>query len=106
MVGLDGFRVIRSDRGRARRGGGVALYLRKNLRYRVVARSTPTSVVDCLFVELRLPYPVLGFSIYGMELEPLVSKYSAILVLVDFNHDVVRREGRVLRLLEDLKNLD
>jgi hypothetical protein len=41
-----------------------------------------------------------------MELEPLVSKYFAVLVLGDFNHNVVRREGRVPRFLEDLKNLD
>jgi hypothetical protein len=33
LVGLDGFMVIRADRGGGRRGGGVALYLRDNLRY-------------------------------------------------------------------------
>jgi Reverse transcriptase (RNA-dependent DNA polymerase) len=87
------------------------------LRYKVVARSTPTSVVDYLFIELRLPYPILvctvynppninGFSIYGTELEPLVSKYSDILVLGDFNHDVLKRDGRVVGFLEDLKNLN
>jgi hypothetical protein len=65
QVGLDGFRVIRADRGGGRRGGGVALYLRENLRYMVVARSTPTSVVDYLFIELRLPYPILVCSIYN-----------------------------------------
>jgi hypothetical protein len=100
LVGLDGFRVVRADRGGGRRGGGVALYLRENLRYKVVARPTPTSVVDYLFIELRIPYPVLvcaiynppninGFSIFGTELEPLVSKYSDVLVLGDFNHEKV-----------------
>jgi hypothetical protein len=75
-----------------------ALYLREGLRYKVVARSKPTSIVDYLFIELRLPYPLLvcvvynpplinGFSIYGSELEPLISKYSDVLVLGDFNHD-------------------
>jgi Reverse transcriptase (RNA-dependent DNA polymerase) len=116
-VGLDGFRVIRADRGGGRRGGGVALYLRENLRYKVVARSTPTSVVDYLFIELRLPYPILvcviynppninGFSVFGPELEPLISKYSDVLILGDFNHDVLRSDGRVSRFLEDLKNLN
>jgi hypothetical protein len=73
--------------------------------------------VDYLFIELRLPYPVLvctfynppninGFSIFGTELEPIVSKYSDVLVLGNFNHDVLRGEGRVIRFLEDLKNLD
>jgi hypothetical protein len=49
QVGLDSFRVIRADRG------GVALYLRENLRYKVVLRCTPFSVVDKLFIEPRLP---------------------------------------------------
>jgi hypothetical protein len=34
MVGLDGFRVVRVDRVGGRRGGGVALYLSENLRYK------------------------------------------------------------------------
>jgi hypothetical protein len=73
--------------------------------------------IDYLFIELRLPYPVLvcaiynppninGSSIFGTELDPLVSKYCDVLVLGDFNHDVTRGEGRVTRFLEDLKNLD
>jgi hypothetical protein len=76
-------------------GGGVALYLKENMRYKVVVRSTPTSVVDYLFVELKLPYPILvctiyppninGFSIFGPEFESLVSKYSDVLVLGDFS---------------------
>jgi Reverse transcriptase (RNA-dependent DNA polymerase) len=117
QVNLNGFRVIRADRGGGRRGGGVALYLRENIRYKVVARSTPTSVVDYLFIELRLPYPILvcaiynppninGFSIFGTELEPLVSKYTDVLVLGDFNHDVRKSENRVMKFLEDLKNLN
>jgi hypothetical protein len=117
QIGLSGFRVVRADRGGGRRGGGVALYLKEDLRYKVVARSTPTSVVDYLFVELRLPYPLLicaiynppnvnGFSFYGSELEPLVSKYSDILVLGDFNHDILRGENRVRNFLDDLNNLN
>jgi retron-type reverse transcriptase len=117
QVSLSGFRVVRADRGGGRRGGGVALYLKEGLRYKVVARSTPTSVVDYLFVELRIPFPLLicviynppninGFSFYGTVLEPLVSKYPDILVLGDFNHDVIKKENRVLKFLEDLKNLN
>jgi hypothetical protein len=55
LVDLDGFRVLRADKGGGRRSGGVALYLREISRYKVVARSAPTSVVDYLFIELRLP---------------------------------------------------
>jgi Reverse transcriptase (RNA-dependent DNA polymerase) len=117
QINLNGFRVVRADRGGGRRGGGVALYLREGMRYKVVARSTPTSVVDYLFVELRLPYPLLvcvvynppnidGFSIYGTELEPLVSKYSDVLVLGDFNHDVLRTENRISKFVNDLKDLN
>jgi Reverse transcriptase (RNA-dependent DNA polymerase) len=116
-VELSGYRVIRADRGGGRRGGGVALYLREGLRYKVIARSTSSSVVDYLFIELRLPYPLLvcvvynppninGFSIYGTELEHLISQYTDILLLGDFNHDVMRSENRVTKFLEDLKNLN
>lgn len=117
QVGLGGFRVIRADRGGGRRGGGVALYLKEGLRYKIVARSAPTALVDYLFIELRLPTPMLvgvvynppninGFSFYGTELEPLVSKYTDILVLGDFNHDILKNETRVVKFLEDLKSLN
>jgi Reverse transcriptase (RNA-dependent DNA polymerase) len=117
QVSLDGFRVVRADRGGGRRGGGVALYLKEGMRYKVVARSTPSSLVDYLFIELRLPYPLLvcviynppninGFSVYGTELEPLVSKYSDILVLGDFNHDILKSDNRSTKFLEDLSNLN
>jgi hypothetical protein len=117
QVCLNGFRVVRADRGGGRRGGGVALYLKDGMRYKIVARSNPSSVADYLFVELRLPYPLLvcviynppnidGFSIYGTELEPLISKYSDILVLGDFNHDILKRDNRTMKFLEDLNNLN
>jgi Reverse transcriptase (RNA-dependent DNA polymerase) len=117
QVNINGFRVVRADRGGGRRGGGVALYLKDGMRYKVVARSTPTSVVDYLFIELRLPYPLLvcviynppninGFSVYGTELEPLISQYSDVLVLGDFNHDVLKSESRIRTFLEDLNHLN
>jgi hypothetical protein len=117
LIALDGYRVVRADRGGGRRGGGVAIYLKEGIRYKIVARSTPSSVVDYLFLELRLPYPLLvcvvynppninGFPVYGTELEPILSKYSDILVLGDFNHDVLRSENRVQNFLEDFKSLN
>jgi hypothetical protein len=117
QVSLNGFRVIRSDRGGGRRGGGVAIYLKEGLRYKIIARSEPTAPVDYLFIELRLPFPLLvcviynppnidGFSTYGPVLEPLVSKYTDVLVLGDFNHDLLKSEGRVTKFLEDFQNLN
>jgi hypothetical protein len=41
-------------RAKGRRGSGVALYLRTNLRYKLVARSTPVTVVYYIFVELKV----------------------------------------------------
>jgi hypothetical protein len=60
-VNLSGFCVVRVDRG----GDGVTLYLKEDLRYTVVAWSTPTSVEDCLFVKSRLLYPILICAIYN-----------------------------------------
>jgi hypothetical protein len=52
------------------------------------------------------PPHINGFSIYDPELEPLISQYSNIIVLGDFNHDVLKSEGRVVKFLEDLNNLN
>jgi hypothetical protein len=40
QVNINGFRVVRADRGGRRRGSGVALYLKEGMRYKVIARST------------------------------------------------------------------
>jgi hypothetical protein len=86
-----------------RRGGGVALYLREGLRYRVVVRSTPSSVVDYVFIKIRLPYLLLvcviynppninGFLVFATEEAP---KYSDTLVIGNFNHDILKSDNRV-----------
>jgi hypothetical protein len=84
QVGLHVFRAVRADMvGRRRGEGGLHLLHTDNLS-----------------IELRLPYPFLVcaiynhpninvFSIFGSELEPLISKYSDLLILGDFNHDVL-----------------
>jgi hypothetical protein len=73
--------------------------------------------VDYLSVELILPYPILicaiysplninGFSIFGPKPNPLFSKYTDVLILGDFNHDVLKSDVRVTRFFKDLKNFD
>jgi hypothetical protein len=62
---------------------------------------------------LSLPH-LKGFSIYEIDLEPLVSKYFDILVLVDFNYVVFGfakpfRDFKIIdmeALLNDVSNLD
>jgi hypothetical protein len=43
---------------------------------------------------------------FGPELESLVSKYSFVLVLGDFNNDVRKSDTRISKFLEDLQNLN
>jgi Reverse transcriptase (RNA-dependent DNA polymerase) len=116
-VALNGFRVIRADRGGGRRGGGVAIYLKNNIRYKVIVRSEPTSPVDYLFIELRMPFPILvgvvynpptinGFDNFGTLLEDLIPKYSDVLLLGDFNHDILKTEKRITDFVENFKNIN
>jgi len=116
-VGLNSFRVTRADRGGGRSGGGVAIYLKNNLRYKVIQRSDPNSSVDFLFIELRLPFPLLvgvvynpptinGFDSFGNLLEDLIPKYTDVLILGDFNHDILKNDRRTNEFVENFKNLN
>jgi hypothetical protein len=65
QVSLNGFRVIRVERGGARHGGGVAFYLKDEMRYKIISRLEPNSPVDYLVIELRLHRPLLACVIYN-----------------------------------------
>jgi Reverse transcriptase (RNA-dependent DNA polymerase) len=51
-VEIPGYQVIRADRQDGRRGGGVAMYIKSDLRTKILARSPATSAIDYLFVEI------------------------------------------------------
>jgi hypothetical protein len=74
----------------------IAFYLREYLSYKVVARSTSSSVAAILVCAIYNSPNINGFSILGSKLEPLISKYSDVLILSDFDHDVLKNlVGRV-----------
>jgi hypothetical protein len=96
---------------------GRRLVLEGESEVQIVARSTPLFEVNYLFIEVILPYPILvcaiynspnikSITIFGSELEPLIFKYSDVLILGDLSHDVLKSNGRVTRFLVDLGNLN
>lgn len=45
---LEGFHLIRNDRTAKKRGGGVGIYLRNHIEYKIVSQSPETSLDGCL----------------------------------------------------------
>lgn len=61
-VELEGYTLTRSDRNSKTksRGGGVAFYLKKNVKFSVIAKSENDSEIDYLFIKLKHVHLVCG----------------------------------------------
>lgn len=101
-VEIPGFKLIRHDRQRklnAREpiGGGVCLYVRKSLKYKIIICSKANSLTEFLFIEVDLngrkiavgviyrPPNAIGVSDLTDLFSNLISTYSEIVVIGDFN---------------------
>ncbi|CAK1588724.1 unnamed protein product [Parnassius mnemosyne] len=116
---LSGFSLIRNDRV-DRRGGGVAIYLRCDFSYKIVASSSPyyTASAEFLFLEVCVkgaklilgvvycPPSVDYFSSLETILESLGSKYSHHIIMGDFNTDLLTphssRSSKLLHIVESV----
>lgn len=99
LVGLCGFVAVRSDR-HAKRSGGVIMYIREDLNYKVVKVSEKVSS-EFLFVELIFPdskvlvgayykAPRVGeLDVLEDVLLELTVRYDDVLLLGDFNEDLL-----------------
>lgn len=96
MVKLEGFKLIRNDRCSSSRGGGVCIYIRKDINYKTLHKSNGQHVVEYLFLELNFPSSnvILGvvynaqiddFSEFEHVLRELSMKYPDIVIAGDFN---------------------
>lgn len=108
-VDIEGYRLLRNDR-QLRRKGGVALYVRKSLRVRVVSESVSViGTLEYLFVELCLAsHKVLLGVMYKPpkvddidKLDELLQRFSVsypeILIAGDFNEDLIVRSAKTRR---------
>lgn len=109
LVKIEGFELIRHDR-RNKRGGGVAFYLKSNLKYKTLFKSHPNSKVEFLFLEINNNAGcvfVLGV-VYNPPANPrfdplkrclreISSIYENCLVLGDFNLNMLDQVAPVKR---------
>lgn len=96
-VKIDNYEIIRNDRY-AKRGGGVAIYLRKGLNYKVVASSQGISS-EYLFIEIIFPDSkiLLGayykapnvdeVDVFESVVSELATSYDDVIILGDFNEN-------------------
>lgn len=95
-IAIKGFNIIRNDR-KKKRGGGVMMYVRTGIKYKVIAMSN-RSDIEYLFVEMNINNnKVLIGIVYrprgrleeiDKELEMICSNYSSIILMGDFNLDL------------------
>ncbi|CAG9113625.1 unnamed protein product [Plutella xylostella] len=116
---LPGYVLVRNDRvGRA--GGGVAIYLKSDIPFSVIAQSPSSSnaPAEYLFLEINLGVKVLlgvsycppsnnYFPSLEAVLENITPNYSHHLIMGDFNTDVLVPDSRTrkLRSIVDSVNL-
>ena len=54
MYWLNRFDLIRHDRGNGNRGGGVDIYFKKGLQYKILFKSVPSDPVEYIGVDFKL----------------------------------------------------
>jgi hypothetical protein len=114
---IPGYRVIRADRKDGRRGGGVAMFIKSNLKFKVLARSSDACCINYLFVELKYhgndvlvglvynPPRIDGLSIYFPILEELYTKYEHSIFLGDLNINLLMNTEKSLQLRQKMESV-
>lgn len=110
LIELSGYKLVRNDRVH-RRGGGVALYARENIPYRIVKQSTPGPgpLLEYIFLEVNLQKqflvgvlyspPALGyFQEFDSVLGELMPYYSDFIMMGDLNTCMLHSTNRSKQL--------
>lgn len=94
---ISGYSCCRNDRPCVR-GGGVALFVSKSIKYKVVYSGSQYGIVECLFVELLLGsrnvlvgvvyLPRGNFRAFESEVADVLVRYSDVIILGDFNNNL------------------
>jgi hypothetical protein len=119
-VSLNGFRVFRRDRFRGRDrgvvGGGVALYVRDNIKAQMVKKSIDEAIIEYILVSLDLNgVSVLVGSVYCpdsrhfpemaefiAELSTISMDFDHLIVLGDFNIDLMQSGQSITKQYSEL----
>ena len=98
FVRYDNYTLIRNDRV-GQRGGGVAFYVRENIKHKLIFKSSPGSSVEQLWIEVCINHekvaigciykpPHINYSEFEQlehTLSYVVAEYQHVLLLGDFN---------------------
>lgn len=99
IIMLNGYNLYRGDR--VRHGGGVAIYVKNNLRSKFIVKSSPNDLVEHIFVEVTTsnskvligsvyrPNRNICFNNFFNMLEMLTVSYTDIIVAGDFNSNII-----------------
>lgn len=98
MLHIEGYRILRNDRRDQKRGGGVAIYLRKDLKYSIISKSSYCEgFCEFIITEVTKDFnkiliacvynPHKTHSIFNFfdVLNPFTAKYKEIVTGGDFN---------------------
>lgn len=105
FVDLCNYNLLRSDRVRTEQlqhGGGVALYIKSNLKYKIVLKSTEYDLMEYIFVEIlanehKTLVGVVYRRRYNIDMQALFDvlgeisfRYSKVIVTGDLNSDLLK----------------
>jgi hypothetical protein len=117
MMEISGYRLLRADRTDGRRAGGVGLYVKSGISYKILGKSTSDQPTDFLFVDLKLfgtrvlvgviycPPGVDGTPFYGPILDELVGIYPIQILMGDFNVDLLKNTVASRYFIDRLNSL-
>lgn len=99
LIGLSGYTVFRSDR--VRHAGGVAIYVKKNLKCKLSCKSARDEKIEYIFIEISSSMNkmlvgcvyrknrYINLSDFFSKLETITVTYSDVAVLGDFNSNIM-----------------
>ena len=97
---VDGYKLVRADR--LKHAGGVAIYIRSNVNFKYISKSSNDSEIEYLFIELcsgdskmllgsvYRPNRTIDISVFVSYLESICLTYNNIVIAGDFNSNILR----------------
>lgn len=119
LYALPGFVLLRNDRTN-KRGGGVAIYLRANLKYQVIAQSPSpySATAEYIFLELSFdsskillgvvyaPPTLDYFHVFETLLETHIPSYEHCIIMGDFNTCLLKNDARSKKFENIIKSVN
>lgn len=104
-VKINNFILLRHDRA-VRRGGGVAIYINKNINFKIIKKSDIIYKTEYLFIEIILPLSKILFGVFYKAptinefdvieeiIIDLTPRYNEVILCGDFNENLLLNNAR------------